>query len=51
MVGLDTLGRLNEGCRWIVELLRDGAENDRLGVDGVLGVGVDRLMLGDELRD
>jgi hypothetical protein len=45
---LGWLGRLNEGCLWIVGLLRDGAVNDRLGIEGVAGA--DRLKPGDGLR-
>ncbi|MBN2129523.1 MAG: hypothetical protein JW741_08500 [Sedimentisphaerales bacterium] len=45
--GIDGLGLLNDGCLWIVESGRDGAENDRLGTEGVDGAG--RLMLGGVL--
>lgn len=39
---------LIEGCLWMTDSLRDGAVNDRLGVEGADGAG--RLMLGDGLR-
>jgi len=45
--GFDGLGLLIDGCLWIVESGRDGAENDRLGVEGIAGAG--RLMLGGVL--
>ncbi len=46
--GLGWLGRLIDGCLWTTGLLRDGAVNERLGVDGAAGA--DRLMLGAGLR-
>ncbi|MDI6447544.1 hypothetical protein [Anaerobaca lacustris] len=42
--GLGWLGRLIDGCLWITGLLRDGAVNERLGVEGAAGA--ERLMLG-----
>jgi len=41
---LGWLGRLIDGCLWITESPRDGAVNERLGVEGAAGAG--RLMLG-----
>lgn len=46
--GFGWLGLLIEGCLWMTDSLRDGAANDRLGVEGTDGAG--RLMLGDGLR-
>ncbi len=45
--GFNGLDRLIDGCLWIVESGRDGAANDRLGVEGIAGAG--RLMLGGVL--
>lgn len=47
---LGWLGRLNDGCRCVIELLGDGVVIDRLGVDGAGDLGADRLILGDGLR-